>query len=153
MIVFTGKGRHSTIDKWRSYFTSSFRHADTYHLPMLFQGFYNRENKPIDRSWVLDQPWVGVTGIARPRRFQRRLKKLKISVKGMFTFPDHHWPTKKDVTTVTEFINIHNLRGIITTDKDIYKWTDMPGEIISVRIGFAPLPGEMMEILKGVAGL
>ena len=151
VVVFTGKGKASTIDQWTSYLQIIHPKVTAVHLPILFKGFYSAESRPIDHSWVLANRWCALSGIARPHRFFRELTELNVPIAGVFTFPDHHWPSESEFQEVADFVRDKKLKGIVTTDKDIHKWLSLPVEKIVMRVGFPPLPNVLLKLLKETA--
>ncbi|HUM30943.1 MAG TPA: tetraacyldisaccharide 4'-kinase [Thermoanaerobaculia bacterium] len=148
--VFTGRSRGTSVDQWRSYLNAVYPSLASVHLPSIVKGFYSSENRPLDPDWVQEQKWVAVSGIARPHRFHRSLRDRRVQIAGVFTFPDHHWPSEADRARVDAFIKDKHLKGIVTTDKDLIKWMGLSGEAISMRTGYPPLPNLLLGKIYGV---
>ncbi|MDD3375405.1 MAG: tetraacyldisaccharide 4'-kinase [Candidatus Omnitrophica bacterium] len=58
------------------------------------------------------------SGIGDPRSFEESAKSLKIAIKKHFIFMDHHKYSKDDIERIVHYCRAHNIKTIITTQKD-----------------------------------
>tara|TARA_Y100000389_G_scaffold126249_1_gene123632 strand:- start:9609 stop:10535 length:927 start_codon:yes stop_codon:yes gene_type:complete len=63
---------------------------------------------------------IAFAGIGNPSNFFNLLKENNLNVEKTFSFPDHHYYTKKDF----EFIKSHETKKIVTTEKDYYRMNE-----------------------------
>ncbi len=74
-----------------------------------------------------------ITGIAKPMVLLNHLKTICPAIDELF-FPDHHNFSGKDVIKIAKnFNNIPNAKKVIlTTEKDLMRFTDMPRELLGM---------------------
>lgn len=118
------------------------------NIELLNYGFFSPEEKLMDLNWIKEKDWIALAGIEHPEKFFEDLKNLGINLKKSFSFPDHYYPSRVDIENMENLIKETRVKGIITTQKDIYKWNGN-FEIIYHKVGFPPLGTKFLEkILK-----
>lgn len=117
-------------------------------VDVLNYGFFSQNDRVLDLNWIKENEWIAFAGIESPERFFNDLISFGIKIKKTFSFPDHFYPTEEDIKKMEEYVKESKVKGIITTQKDIYKWSGN-FEIIYHKIGFPPLDLKFLEkILK-----
>ncbi len=117
-------------------------------IDVLNYGFFSQNDRVLDLNWIKENEWIAFAGIENPERFFNDLTNFGIKIKKTFSFPDHFYPTVEDIKKMEEYVKESKVKGIITTQKDIYKWNGN-FEIIYHKIGFPPLDLKFLEkILK-----
>lgn len=74
-----------------------------------------------------------VCGIADPASFEALIKGLGLKVGLFFKFPDHYCYSKEDLVKIIQESNTHNIRTIITTEKDSVRLPPMDYEAIPMK--------------------
>ncbi len=113
-------------------------------LDLLNYGFFSKDDKPLDLKWIKENEWIALSGIESNFNFFRDLLNYQIPIKSMIPYPDHYYPSKEDLKKIDEEVKRLKVKGIITTQKDIYKW-EGNFEIIYHKVGFPPLNQKLVE--------
>ena len=66
---------------------------------------------------------LAVAGIAHPDRFFQMLRDAGNNVVSTMAFPDHHRYGIADVARVQERLRTANADMVVTTEKDLVRWT------------------------------
>lgn len=113
-------------------------------IEVLNYGFFSSADRVLDLNWVREKEWIALAGIQNPKGFFQDLYNFGIKIKMKFSYPDHYFPSEKDLREMEE--NVKNLKvmGIITTQKDAYKWKGN-FEVIYHKIGFPPLEKKFLD--------
>lgn len=82
--------------------------------------------EPVANLSQIQHTFLGVSGIARPERFQQTLGELKIDVARYLSFQDHAAYTDKIIRTIEHQAAKYGADAIITTEKDLVKLRDVP---------------------------
>lgn len=117
-------------------------------IDYLNYGFFTAENKPVDIEWVKENIWVALAGIFKNENFFKDLEKYGIRIVKSISFKDHFYPEERDIKKLEEIIKKTGAKGVIMTQKDIYKWK---GDFISIfhKVNFPPLGSKFLDkILK-----
>ncbi len=61
---------------------------------------------------------LAVSGLGNPASFHRLLDSLQLPIIKHLDFPDHHWYTKRDASTIGRIISDHHIDAVVTTEKD-----------------------------------
>ena len=80
---------------------------------------------------------VAFAGIARPERFFNALRSLGYEVARELTFPDHHWYTTRDITSIRTAARDANSTLIVTTEKDAVR-CDMDVDVLPMTVSIEP---------------
>jgi len=113
-------------------------------IEILNYGFFSQNDKVLDLNWIKENEWIALAGIKNPQKFFNDLINFEIKIKKTFAFPDHYFPSKEDIKKIEDVVKEKKVKGIITTQKDIYKWSGN-FEIIYHKIGFPPLDLKFLE--------
>lgn len=113
-------------------------------LEILNYGFFSSNDVVLDLNWIKENEWIALAGIENPERFFKDLINFGISIKKTFTFPDHYFPSKEDLKNIEDIIKETKAKGLITTQKDVYKWSGN-FEAIYHKIGFPPFDTKFLE--------
>lgn len=113
-------------------------------IDTLNYGFFSSTDRVLDLSWVRENEWIALAGIENPESFFKDLKNFGIKIKETFSYPDHFFPSQKDLQEIEDKIKNLKVRGIITTQKDVYKWKGN-FEVIYHKIGFPPLEKKFLD--------
>jgi tetraacyldisaccharide 4'-kinase len=95
---------------------------------------------------VQRQQILALSGIGNPESFQRLLTTLPLQIGTILAFPDHHWYTATDITTIRQNIATQQLDAIVTTEKDETKlaaWATtlaVPIYIATITMQVEPAP-------------
>jgi tetraacyldisaccharide 4'-kinase len=74
-----------------------------------------------------------VSGIADPGSFEALVKSAGLKVGLFYKFPDHYCYTREDLVKIIQDSNTHNIRAIITTEKDSVRLPPMDYEAIPMK--------------------
>ncbi|MEJ5167196.1 MAG: tetraacyldisaccharide 4'-kinase, partial [Thermoanaerobaculia bacterium] len=113
-------------------------------IDTLNYGFFSSTDRVLDLNWVRENEWIALAGIENPESFFKDLKNFGIKIKETFSYPDHFFPSQKYLQEMEEKIKNLKVRGIITTQKDVYKWKGN-FEVIYHKIGFPPLEKKFLD--------
>ena len=95
-------------------------------------------------------------GIARPERFFEDLKADGVTLKGQYTFPDHHEFRTKDVTRVVKMAQKCGADTLVTTEKDAVRLPSerfrLPLRVWGYRLQTSS-PETLVSWLKELTGL
>lgn len=117
-------------------------------IDTLNYGFFSSSDRVLDLNWVRENEWIALAGIENPGVFFEDLKNFDIKIKEIFSYPDHFFPSQRELREMEDKIKKLKVRGIITTQKDVYKWMGN-FEVIYHKIGFPPLEKKFLDrILK-----
>ena len=73
---------------------------------------------PPEATTKLGASCAAFAGIARPQRFFRMLEAHGIDVRARRTFPDHHWYSDRDLTSLRRMATGAGATALVTTEKD-----------------------------------
>lgn len=105
-------------------------------IPIFEVGYVIREVQSLKSGERLELPELSgqkillVSGIGRPKAFERLFGGLKIELVGHKIFPDHHKYSKKDFADIKALASKLGAQMVVTTEKDAVKFLewqpDMP---------------------------
>ena len=98
-----------------------------------FCGITDTKGDFLKADSLKDEPVCLVCGIADPGSFESLIKGLGLKVGLFFKFPDHYCYTKEDLVKIIQESNAHNIRAIITTEKDSVRLPAMDYEAIPMK--------------------
>lgn len=109
---------------------------------------------PVDA--YVGKPMMAVSGIANPKSFELTLKGIGYDIVYMMSFGDHHNFTNDDVVELWKQAFIHQAQGIIITEKDAVKLSqltdiedlDVPIYVLSIGIEFLNKEEEFIQFLR-----
>ena len=100
------------------------------HRPVHLQHMNTGERIPIS---ALRGKYVGaVSGIAVPESFENGLRRLGAQVEVTARFADHHRFEERDLTTFLDRCERRDVEMIITTEKDMVRFPDLPPQDIPI---------------------
>jgi tetraacyldisaccharide 4'-kinase len=92
---------------------------------MMYHQVLNNESRATVTS-MRGKSCFAFSGIARNSDFRETLTRAGCHVKGFLEFPDHHTYTPEDVATILQTARAANPDIIVTTEKDVVRFTKPP---------------------------
>lgn len=92
---------------------------------MMYHQVLNNESRTPVTS-MKGKSCFAFSGIARNSDFRETLTRAGCHVKGFLEFPDHHTYTPEDVGTILQTARAANPDIIVTTEKDVVRFTKPP---------------------------
>ena len=104
-----------------------FSHAEVFGYDVCSEGIFRlEESQPISLEYFKDKKILAFCGIARPERFRSLLEKKDIKLTGFQSFSDHCNYSSSVIKKIQKEIQKTGARAVITTEKDVYKVSDLP---------------------------
>lgn len=104
-------------------------------MPIFEVGYLIREieslksQERVGLSELAGQKILLVSGVGRPKAFEKLFGNFKINIVDHLIFPDHHLYTKNDLSAIERKAKQAQAQMIITTEKDAVKLTEWKPEI------------------------
>ena len=108
---------------------------------------YLQQPEPIDLRWLKDKEICSLCAIGDPQSFEKMLANLGAHVQKNFRFMDHHWYTRKEISSIIDFCQAQQVKYLVTTFKDVVKlgdYTDLFRDVklLVLHINIAIIQGE-----------
>lgn len=111
------------------------------------KGLFNGKILELDSLREQKQNVLLLTGIGNPKQMERDLRKYSSRIT-VLSFPDHHYFSQKDATSIsTAFEQLKEPRIIVTTEKDATRLLELKGLSPQAEESLYVLPVEV-EMLK-----
>lgn len=88
----------------------------------------------VDLEDIRGEKVFAFAGIADPESFFNSLRSLEIELVGSKRFPDHHYYSKREISSLLESAKRLGAPYVLTTEKDLVRLQAIPPEILALQV-------------------